>query len=38
MMTGKFLVVLLKGKMGMSSAEGFYKYPNPSYADPVFWK
>jgi 3-hydroxybutyryl-CoA dehydrogenase len=27
-----------KGKMGMSSGEGFYKYPNPSYADPEFLK
>ncbi|WP_316928654.1 3-hydroxyacyl-CoA dehydrogenase [Gillisia sp. JM1] len=27
-----------KGKMGVSSGEGFYKYPNPSYADPDFLK
>ena len=27
-----------KGKIGMSSGEGFYKYPNPSYADPDFLK
>ena len=27
-----------KGKMGMSSGEGFYKYPNPSYAEPDFLK
>jgi 3-hydroxybutyryl-CoA dehydrogenase len=27
-----------KGKMGMSSGEGFYKYPNPNYADPNFLK
>ena len=27
-----------KGKLGMSSGEGFYKYPNPSYADPDFLK
>ena len=27
-----------KGKMGMSSGEGFYTYPNPSYADPDFLK
>lgn len=27
-----------KGKMGMSSGEGFYKYPNPKYADPDFLK
>lgn len=27
-----------KGKMGMSSGEGFYKYPNPRYADPDFLK
>lgn len=25
-----------KGKMGISSGEGFYKYPNPSYTDPDF--
>jgi 3-hydroxyacyl-CoA dehydrogenase len=27
-----------KGKMGMSSGEGFYKYPNPRYTDPDFLK
>ncbi len=27
-----------KGKMGVSSGEGFYKYPNPKYADPDFLK
>ncbi len=27
-----------KGKMGMSSGEGFYKYPNPSFADHDFLK
>ena len=27
-----------KDKMGMSSDEGFYKYPNPSYAVPDFLK
>jgi len=27
-----------KGKMGKSSGEGFYKYPNPRYADPDFLK
>jgi 3-hydroxybutyryl-CoA dehydrogenase len=27
-----------KGKMGVSSGEGFYKYPNPAYADPDFLK
>jgi 3-hydroxybutyryl-CoA dehydrogenase len=27
-----------KGKMGMSSGEGFYKYPNPNYVDPNFLK
>ena len=27
-----------KGKMGASAGEGFYKYPNPSYADPDFLK
>jgi len=27
-----------KGKMGVSSGEGFYKYPNPRYADPDFLK
>ncbi|WP_245949494.1 3-hydroxyacyl-CoA dehydrogenase [Echinicola strongylocentroti] len=25
-----------KGKMGVSSGEGFYSYPNPSYKDPGF--
>ena len=25
-----------KGKMGVSTGEGFYKYPNPSYEDPGF--
>lgn len=27
-----------KGKMGVSSGEGFYSYPNPSYAHPDFLK
>jgi 3-hydroxybutyryl-CoA dehydrogenase len=27
-----------KGKMGINSGEGFYKYPNPAYADPEFLK
>ena len=27
-----------KGKMGVSSGEGFYKYPNPAYAEPDFLK
>jgi 3-hydroxybutyryl-CoA dehydrogenase len=27
-----------KGKLGVSSGEGFYKYPNPKYADPDFLK
>lgn len=27
-----------KGKMGTSSGEGFYKYPNPSYQHPDFLK
>ncbi len=27
-----------KGKMGVSSGEGFYKYPNPKYKDPDFLK
>ncbi|MFV2057532.1 MAG: 3-hydroxyacyl-CoA dehydrogenase family protein, partial [Thiohalomonadales bacterium] len=26
------------GKMGVSTGEGFYKYPNPSYQDPDFLK
>lgn len=26
------------GKMGVSSGEGFYSYPNPRYADPDFLK
>jgi 3-hydroxybutyryl-CoA dehydrogenase len=25
-----------KGNLGVSSGEGFYKYPNPKYADPDF--
>lgn len=25
-----------KGKIGVSSGEGFYKYPNPRYADHDF--
>ncbi len=25
-----------KGKLGISSGEGYYKYPNPRYADPDF--
>ncbi|MGB5480772.1 MAG: 3-hydroxyacyl-CoA dehydrogenase family protein, partial [Eudoraea sp.] len=25
-----------KGKMGMSSGEGFYRYPNPKYEDKNF--
>jgi len=25
-----------KGKMGVSSGEGFYKYPNPRYEEPDF--
>ncbi len=27
-----------KGKIGMNSGEGFYKYPNPAYTDPDFLK
>ncbi len=27
-----------KGKMGMNSGEGFYKYPNPAYSKPDFLK
>lgn len=27
-----------KGKMGVGTGEGFYKYPNPNYADPDFLK
>lgn len=27
-----------KGKMGIASGEGFYKYPNPKYEDPDFLK
>ncbi|MBB6452618.1 3-hydroxybutyryl-CoA dehydrogenase [Salirhabdus euzebyi] len=27
-----------KGKMGIATGEGFYKYPNPEYADPNFLK
>ncbi|MEC0243675.1 3-hydroxyacyl-CoA dehydrogenase [Paenibacillus dokdonensis] len=27
-----------KGKTGQGSGEGFYKYPNPAYADPNFLK
>ncbi len=27
-----------KGKMGVSTEEGFYKYPNPGYATSNFLK
>ena len=27
-----------KGKMGVNSLEGFYKYPDPKYLDPDFLK
>jgi len=27
-----------KGKLGISSGEGFYKYPNPAYQSPGFLK
>jgi 3-hydroxybutyryl-CoA dehydrogenase len=27
-----------KGKLGVRSGEGFYKYPDPAYRDPGFLK
>jgi 3-hydroxyacyl-CoA dehydrogenase len=27
-----------KGKLGISTGEGYYKYPNPKYQDPAFLK